>query len=814
MPAAHAHAGHDARTVGGRGGDLSLQERFDRLEDLVLRLQRGGAGGAAEGGHPPGRTGRGQPARGSEGRQAAGGHSGGQPGVGGGGGGASRGGRPGDWVCLQCGAQPCFARAAKCFRCKAPRNGALAVGVGGTQRGGGGGGAVGRAAPRASYLGPIGAGGTRPLLGRRGEVGGSIVGGGSTSARDKGPAARAPSTSAGAVAPARAAGDDVAMRGPQGQCAPSIGADADGFQEVQPRGGARSWAAVAAAAATAPPAGAGQRPQQRQQLQQSPPAVRTSNSWEVLGDDMEVSDDSSGHDAKEDGGGGAGDPADRVEHDHDDEVDADQQRADGGRADATDEVDADGLRQIWDSRCAVVRRLERDGQGFPPELLQAARDQRDEAERRWRAARRPQPLFKRLRWAEADLREAETKERARQEELDAHLEQTARRTRDLQERLRVDSARTQRKRQALAALQREGALHQTQGSERAARMAIEGLGGDIVPALGAIIRQLGAADEPVRRDLQVLAASLGRVEGILREGTEHDLASRGPACFDIATEGSVGAAAGDDREDAGAGHGGDGGGGATAPAAGPHCAAKSTRWTKPAENGPWRKDADTTSAEAVEEARRRVRARTEKDDSVEHGAAGAPGGGGGGHIACGGDGDTADDDPSRTNDLAEAARRDRQAAHRQVQQVLLHQQAVADSGQLQEEETRRQQREQIQQEELRRHQAAFEQAAAARAAEEDRRRAELLASLSPEELAQAAELHARNAAVGSQIFGSPAASQLAGLVQQQQQQQRQQQQALLTDHAGTVMDDGDDINRLMAMSAEDLAAWDGQHRGM
>jgi hypothetical protein len=122
---------------------------------------------------------------------------------------------------------------------------------------------------------------------------------------------------------------------------------------------------------------------------------------------------------------------------------------------------------------------------------------------------------------------------------------------------------------------------------------------------------------------------------------------------------------------------------------------------------------------------------------------------------------------------------------------------------------------------MRRHQAAFEQAAAARAAEEERRRAELLASLTPEELARATELHARNAAVGSQVFGTPAASHMAGLVQQshdlaqaQRQQQAQQQQGPLTSDSNADSADRAEVDRLMAMSAEDFAAWDGQHQGL
>ncbi len=59
------------------------------------------------------------------------------------------------------------------------------------------------------------------------------------------------------------------------------------------------------------------------------------------------------------------------------------------------------LKQAWLSHCSAVRLLERDGKAVPVELLAAAKEQREAAERKWRAAKRPHPLHKRLRWAEA-----------------------------------------------------------------------------------------------------------------------------------------------------------------------------------------------------------------------------------------------------------------------------------------------------------------------------------------------------------------------------------------------------------------------------
>ncbi len=539
-------------------------------------------------------------------------------------------------------------------------------------------------------------------------------------------------------------------------------------------------------------------------------------------------DVSEGEQARRDGADGGGDHDDdaddagRADHADGNGDDADPAEDGAERGEAAAEADPDHLRQLWDQRCAAVRRLERDPQGFPPELLDAARAQRDAAEQRWRSARRPHPLHKRLRWAEADLREAEAKERAHRDELDVHLEQAERRTQELRQRLQVDEARTARKRQALAALQREGSLHLSQGSERAARIAIEGLGADIVPALGAIIRQLGETDDPVRRDLQIVVQSIGRVEGVLRDGTEHDLALRGPACFNIAEDDAGPAADVGDRE--GGGGPREAAGAATNAAGGEssHVAAKSTRWTKPTESAPWRKEMELTSAEAVEEARRRVRPRTQGEQAADQREGGVPAGMDRGCATLAESLQRAGADPSSTNDLAEAARRAQAAAHLQIQQVHLRQQLPADAQHQREEEALRQQRAQNQQEELQRHQAAFQQAAAARAADDDRRRAELLASLTPEELARAAELHARNEAVGAQVFGTPAASHVAGLVQQShdiaQAQAQDQQQA---QRHGTPANDGNadaaarnEVDQLMAMSAEDYMAWNDQHHGL
>ncbi len=648
-----------------------------------------------------------------------------------------------------------------------------------------------RAANTNTDLGPIGAGGSRPMLGRRS---------GSIAADRAKPAARAdtcPTTRVpGASVASRAAGgeaDALPLQRAKPPPAPQPGAD--GFQEVRPRAAAKPWAAVAAQALSA---AGGHRP------------VETRNSWEAIGADMDLAEDGPGQapqepregdvaqlagctDEDEEGGTAGGDG------DHDDD--------DGGHGDGGVKLDPDQLKQAWMSHCSVVRMLERRGKECPVETLAAARAQRDAAEQRWRAAKRPHPLFKRLRWAEADLRDAEAKERAHRDELEEHLAQSARRTKELQERLEVDEARTARKRQAVTDLHREGAMHTCQGSERAARVAIEGLSSDITPALESIINQLGKGDEPVRKDLRMVVTLVNSVQEVLRDATEKELAARGPAHFNIGDEEVGNAGGGEGGHDGGGGA--DGGGGTAGGQDGARDVLKGTRWTKAAGNGTWKK-ATSTSEDAVAEARRMVRARTEANTATAAAAAAAaigPHSAGGGAAATGAPASGSNENPANTNDLAEAARREQAAAQQQTQRVLQQQQLQADAQRQQEEEVQRQQRMQRQQEELQRHQAAVEQAAAARAAEEARQRAELVASLTPEELARVAELHAQHAAVGSHVFGTAEASHMAGLVQQSQTP---------TPAEGT-WDDAEmqrEADRIMEMSPEELAAWDRGQQDM
>ncbi len=752
----------------GAGGDRHGSQEADipallaRIDALERRQgpghapARGGPGGGASGG-PSDRTaadigGWRGPRGGTRGVKAESSANGGTRAKG----------RPGDWRCASCQAYPCFGRTHVCYQCGARRTGQSSDVAASRGRNDGG---LSRAFGRGGYLGPIGAGGTRPLLGGRGNAAAGSADASVAPPLPKPPTVRVPGASLAAKAEADAGGARSARpRGGGG----GAGADAGGFQVV--RNGPPLVAASGAAAVSWP--------------------TRTRNSWAELAeeedamqqDDMDqVADDDSPEIGGDDGGDG-GDPT------GDDDDDA----GDQGEGTAADDMDEQGLRRAWMDHCRACKVLEKDA-SMPAELVGNARALRDEAERRWRAARTPHPLSKRLRWAESDLRAAEEKEGAHRRELEVHLEATSRRTRELEARIEVDVARTARKRAVLQSILAEsvpeGAAEREKVPMAVAATAVTGIKQSIAPPLVAAIERLSApmeegAAEGVRQELQLVAASLSTLEDLLRGAILPTVPLGSALHFDI-----------------GGGDDGDGGraGGAAAGSDGGASATIATRWTKPTASEPWRKAAaagptaaaPANSASAAEEARRILR---------DHGA-GATAAVGRPPVAKAAD----------TNDLAEAAKREHQAAQVQFQQAQLQQQLQWDAQRLQQEELERQQRQVRQEEEKRLHLQAFERAAADRRAEEARQRELLVASMSPEDLARAAEVHAQQMAVGAQAFGSLAATNLAGLVHQEHAHSLAQGTAATASAAGQ-WDEGE-VQHIMEMSAEELAQADGGHHG-
>ncbi len=764
---------------GGATGREDLHARFEKLERLVHSLGGGGSSGGGGVG-----TGVGS------GPQSRGGGSGGER--------ATSRGRPGDWRCGACGAFPCFARTTVCFKCRAAREdgGGTRGARQGSDRGSRG---IARPTAPSAYLGPVGAGGTRPLLGRSG-AGAAAGGNGQPASRrgasaDRAPTARVPGASLAAMAEAdrsRAQSGEPHHRQHQ---LPRDGRDADGFQEA--RNAVRFKGNDVGPATNVAPALV---PNRR-------------NAWADLAEmddddademDRDISDQATGDQAcsGDTTGDGDGCSGDDIGDDHD----GDEDEAEEGH----EQKGEDELRREWQALVQACRAMERDASSFPAALLADARARRDAAEQSWRAAKQPHPLHKRLRWAEAAVREAEEKEAGHRRELREHLEAAARRTRELEGRVAVGAARTARKRVALDALRLESAPRALPAAEKAARIAATGIALDVAPPLAALIERMatpqGGDLEELRQDLQLVAVSLSRVEGVLREGAGVDTPPpERPAHYDISDGGSGGGGNGGDGSRPGAAVGGGDGAADHEHQSG----VQATRWSKLAENGPWRRRETITSAEAVEEARRVAQRRsvgqTAGNKASDQGADGrqdsvAGSSADGLHVEAaampGAHGAT-------TNDLAEAERREHAAAQRQMLASLRHAQAQQSEQQRAQDELERQKRQRLQQEEMQRHQAAFQRAAEERAAEEMRQREVLIASMSPQELAKAAELHARQAAVGTHAFGTVDASQQAGLVHQDN--------ARRSAEAAAAAGEAVELQRLLDMSPEELAAWDREH---
>jgi hypothetical protein len=551
--------------------------------------------------------------------------------------------------------------------------------------------------------------------------------------------------------------------------------------------------------------------------------LTSANSWAALTEEEDAMEQD------EDGGaeaahGEGGDPPRARE--------AEEGQCGAGATRGTDEGDnADGrggddggcdeheLRLRWDEHVRACRRLERDPD-MPASIVAQAKAMRDEAEQRWRAARTPHSLAKRMRWAGADLRTAEEKEQSQRRELQAHLDEAARRTKELESRVQVAAARTARKRAALQELLGESVPGEAHPRDKwpadLAAKAVTGIAESIAPPLAAAIERLsvpmGSDDaEGIRRELQLAAASLGSLEQLLR-GQLLPAVPIGAETvhFDI-SGGDADAGSGEGADDA---HDGGGGGKRRALAAGASGATVPTRWTRVAGGASWTKEAPSvTAVEAVEEARRLLSAQVGAAAAAQSSpgqrslAATASSSASGGPVGSGAADAAKVADPSCTNDLAEAERRAKEASELQMRQALQRQQEQQSLEQQRLEEQQRVQRVQRQQEEQQRHMLAMEQAAAARAAEEARQREEAFARLSPEERERARALHAQHEAVGAQAFGTQAASHLAGLVH------RSHVENVVRGAAGAAEgNDEANVGFLMSLSPEEFAEY--EHRQM
>ncbi len=343
---------------GGNGGDGADMVSVAQLRRL-LGLQGGGAQGGSGGGKGAGSR---RPRERRDRRLP-------RPTVGGEGGGVER--REGDWQCGSCSFSPNFAWKARCFRCGTPKSRdprAASDRVAATRSSGTMGG-----------KGPVGAGGSRPLL--------STFATRAAAAAAGMPSYRPMGSSVAARAAARASGDPVAAgdlarhQGPRQMQQPSCPQQ----QWHQHIGGAQSPAQVA------PSDGKGGG---SQGITSAPPSTATGGKGRPRWADEEL-------------------PCDRVDEDDEDAyMDADVDEADAaldedeGDEEGYEDITPEQLRQSWLAECRAVKSLESQGRHAGSAALAAARQARDEAEASWRSAIGPAPVSVRMGRAQQRLDKA------------------------------------------------------------------------------------------------------------------------------------------------------------------------------------------------------------------------------------------------------------------------------------------------------------------------------------------------------------------------------------------------------------------------
>ncbi len=493
--------------VSHHGGDTDLVS-VAQLRRL-LGLQGGGRGSAAA--HAGGGGGGGAGGRQSRGRRDRR-----QPRTAGGGGnGGER--RAGDWACEACGFAPNFAWKLRCFECGAPKQQREPRG------------AAGHAVPaRASAGGgPVGAGGSRPML--------PIFSSRAAAAAAGAPAYRPAGSSVAARATARPAasqpplGDDARRGGEQRQpqqqraqrqaqhglgavhASVAMAAATDGCGYAAGGAGRGTQPGPSGAAATLPSSAGGAHPRPRW-ADDDPPCDR-------------------GYDEEEDA--------------YMDEDAAEEDRAmdDEEAADEDAEATPEELRQAWLAECRAVKSIEAQGRHAGSAALAAAREARDAAEDAWRRAVGPAPVSIRMGRAQQRLdKAAKALERCRLD-LEEFEDEADRRRAAFRQRIEEAEERYKLRSEQLDELHAEA-------------------GGIATGAAAAnIARRAGAVCDSVAADLQVLAESLP--EGSDARGNINLILAKmasmanpwSPQQFDIGDVDGRGGSG-----DAGDGHRADGGG--------------------------------------------------------------------------------------------------------------------------------------------------------------------------------------------------------------------------------------------------------------
>ncbi len=432
--------------------------------------------------------------------------------------------RSGEWACA-CGFPTNRPHRQACYACGRARDDTEQSGAVGTKAHGGrpqasGGGPkggrpfnVGEGARKG--WGPVGADGARPLLGGRGRdafggPAGSGTGKGHTggpSWNGKGPSTMAvggkaagrtgegPGFGAKGAAKGHAGGSDGAARmherddGRGAWTRPSAVVDDEGFALVQPRrvradkGGQKGNAGPPTRGASGETA-AGER--------------ATRQLWADVNDDAsdgdDMVDDEAGGDADEDEAGGDG------------EWEPDPQR----------------LRAVFEDHARVAREMERRGVVGP--ALETVRRVRDEAERKWREAKPPAPLPRRLEWAEAKLRKAQATLTRVRLELDSFDAETDKRRTELCQRIEEAEGWHRWRQRQLDQIHAEAAERVPGGRgggtvDEGAMEVKKRIRGQMLPELQAILEQI--QDTELHGRLALMVAGLADAETKLgdRQGT-------------------------------------------------------------------------------------------------------------------------------------------------------------------------------------------------------------------------------------------------------------------------------------------------------
>ncbi len=633
-----------------------------------------------------------------------------------------------------------------------------------------------------TYLGPRGANGSRPLLGRRAPTPPAPATAGARAASARGPAQHH-----------AIGGGQPPPRAPPRQAAASS-VDEDGYQtvtrKVKPRVGSSPPVLGQAAAGQC-----GGTSGQGTHASWAEVARRSVEATGAGGDDGDNGDLDMDRDDDVDHIGGLDDDDALTDFDEEaEEVDDDGGCEDvGGEEDPGGDVEA--LRKEWERARLAHRKLERSSD-MPPSLIEEARRLRDAAEAKWRAAKQPHPLHKRLRWAQRDLDAAVLKQRVHQEEMDQALEEMATRRKSLEDRAQADKERTDRKRRALQDLHDMGGPRApaVSDSESAARVAVDGIQLELGPTLCAIAEKVEDGS-PAWMELQAAMSTLHQVQAVLQRAYNADCAKRvvadarptdddtsgSPTCYDISGGGSdAGMACGQLGD---GGHGGQAAGAAAATGHTSSARAEATRGAPIASAQRWAGPARTAADRWGGHAWRRNRG----DGDA---ATVPPTALGGGAVPAAGSAAAA----------KEAARRQLAAHQQQLEQAQAKEKEVAEAARAHQAEAERMQQMQLAQQQqaaadaaaaaetVKRAQDAVAKAEAEEAQRLARERQEAAARMSPEERRRAEELHAQQSAIAAAGFGTDQAAQGVGLVHQ----------------AAKAAGDGgcDDIGDIMAMSPE------------